>query len=221
MTRLLAHVEGQTEERFVNEVLAPYLYRRGFLSVGARRLGNARQRSRRGGIVSWGAARQDIVDHLKEDRGSFATTMVDYYGMPDSWPGRKVGGLCDATGKAKAVECALTEDVGSKLGRRFVPYVAMHEFEALLFSDCASFGKAIGRPDVASHFQGIRDAVATPEEIDDSPKTAPSKRVQALVPGYQKPFMGTLAAQAIGLHRMRRACPHFADWLARLEACVA
>ena len=221
MTRLLAHVEGQTEERFVNEVLAPYLYRRGFLSVGARRLGNARRRSRRGGIVSWGAARQDIVDHLREDCGSFATTMVDYYGMPDSWPGRKAGGGRDATGKAKAVECALAEDVGPKMGRRFVPYVAMHEFEALLFSDCASFGKAIGRPDVASHFQEIRDVFATPEEIDDSPKTAPSKRVQALVPGYQKPFMGTLAAQAIGLHRMRCECPHFADWLARLEACVA
>ena len=81
MTRLLVHVEGQTEERFVNEVLAPYLYQRGFLSVGARRLGNPRQRSRRGGIVPWRAARRDIVAHLKEDRGSFATTMVDYYGM--------------------------------------------------------------------------------------------------------------------------------------------
>lgn len=221
MTRLLVHVEGQTEERFVNEVLAPHLYERGFRSVGARLLGNSRRRSRRGGIVSWGAARRDIVAHLKEDRGSFATTMVDYYGMPDSWPGRKARGVCDAAGKAKAVECALAKDVGPKVGPRFVPYVAMHEFEALLFSDCDRFGKAIGRPDVASHFQGIRDVFATPEEIDDSPKTAPSKRVAALVPGYRKPFMGTLAALEIGLCRMRRECPHFADWLARLEACVA
>ena len=141
--------------------------------------------------------------------------------MPDSWPGRKAGGGRDAAGKAKAVEDALTEDVGTKLGRRFVPYVAMHKFEALLFSDCDRFGKAIGRPQLPARFQRIRDAFPTPEEIDDPPKTAPSKRVQALAPGYGKALMGTLAGQAIGLCRMRRECPHFADWLARLEACVA
>ena len=107
------------------------------------------------------------------------------------------------------------------MGRRFVPYVAMHEFEALLFSDCDRFGKAIDRPQLAARFQRIRNAFPTPEEIDDSPKTAPSKRVQALSPGYRKPLMGTLAALEIGLCRMRRECPHFADWLARLEACVA
>ena len=81
MTRLLVHVEGETEESFVNAVLAPHLYGRGFRSVDARLLGNSRRRDRRGGIGSWRAARRDIVAHLKEDRGSFATTMVDYYGM--------------------------------------------------------------------------------------------------------------------------------------------
>ena len=106
-------------------------------------------------------------------------------------------------------------------GRRFIPYAAMHEFEALLFSDCARFADAIGRSEIASGFQGIRNAFPTPEEIDDSQETAPSKRVQALVPGYRKPLFGTLAALEIGLCRMRRECPHFADWLTRLEACVA
>ena len=60
-------------------------------------------------------------------------------------------------------------------------------------------------------------AAATPEEIDDSPDTAPSKRIQALIPGYRKPLSGTLAARAIGLPRIRSACPHFSDWLDRLE----
>ena len=217
MTRLSVHAEGQTEESFVNEVLAPHLCERGFRSVDALLLG---------GIGSWKATRQDIVDHLKEDPNSFATTMVDYYGMPASWPGRKAGSGLGATGKAKAVEDALAKDVGTTMGprfdgRRFIPYVAMHEFEALLFSDCNRFGKAIGRPQLAARFQGIRDDFPTPEEIDDSPKTAPSKPVVALVPGYRKPLFGTLAALEIGLCRMRRECPHFADWLARLEACVA
>lgn len=217
MTRLLVHAEGQTEESFVSAVLAPHLYEQGFRSVDVLLLG---------GIGSWRAARQDIVDHLKEDPNSFATTMVDYYGMPASWPGRKAGSGLAATGKAEAVEAALAQDIARKMGpcfdsRRFVPYVAMHEFEALLFSDCARFGKAIGQPQLTMRFQRIRNAFLTPEEIDDSPETAPSKRVQALVPGYRKPLFGTLAAQEIGLRRMRRECPHFAEWLARLEACVA
>jgi hypothetical protein len=71
--------------------------------------------------------------------------------------------------------------MGSRFdARRFVPFVVMHEFEALLFSDCAAFGRGIYRPDLASGFQEIRDQFPTPEEIDDSPVTAPSKRVEAL-----------------------------------------
>ncbi len=34
MTRLLVHVEGQTEESFVNRILAPHLYTRDFSLVG-------------------------------------------------------------------------------------------------------------------------------------------------------------------------------------------
>lgn len=85
----------------------------------------------------------------------------------------------------------------------------MHEFEALLFSDCAAFGRGIGRPDLGGDFQEIRDAFENPEEIDDSPQTAPSKRVERLVRGYEKPLLGTLAALEIGLATMRRECPHF------------
>jgi hypothetical protein len=75
----------------------------------------------------------------------------------------------------------------------------MHEFEGLLFSDCAAFSRGIGRPDLAAGLQEIRDQFATPEEIDDSPVTAPSKRVEGLVPGYEKPLLGVLAILEIGL----------------------
>ena len=100
---------------------------------------------------------------------------------------------------------------------RFVPYVMMHEFEALLFSDCVTFASAIARPRLAAEFQQIRDGFNSPEEIDDTPGGAPSKRIETLVPGYQKPLMGTLAALEIGLPKMRTECPHFERWLARLE----
>ena len=226
MPRLLVHVEGQTEETFVNELLCPHLARLGWSMVSARLLGNARRRDRRGGIRSWDSARTEIVRHLREDAGRVVTTMVDYYGMPRTgsraWPGREHASSLPFPDKARTVEDALSasvhEAVGHGLGAtRFVPYVMMHEFEALLFSDCTAFGRGIGRPDLGDEFQQIRDAFQSPEEIDDSPETAPSKRVARLVRRYEKPLFGTLAALEIGLPTIRRECPHFGDWLNRLE----
>lgn len=103
---------------------------------------------------------------------------------------------------------------------RFVPFVMIHEFEALLFSDCQGFAEAIGREALAADFQGIRDAFPNPEQIDDSPQTAPSKRIAALVPQYEKPLIGVLASLQIGLEAMRRECPHFSGWLDWLQTAV-
>jgi hypothetical protein len=226
MSRLLIHVEGQTEEAFVNEILAPHLYGRGYEKVGARLVGNARQRDRRGGIHAWPAVRNDIIRHLREDPGSLATTLVDYYGLPQTgaraWPGRESAGLLLYPKKAFTVEQALSEDLRREMGEafhpdRFIPFVMMHEFEGLLFSDCVRFSVGIGRPDLKAAFQEVRDQFSSPEEINDSPVTAPSKRVERLVPGYQKPLLGTLAVLEIGLDAICRECPHFREWLQRLE----
>lgn len=230
LTRLLIHVEGETEETFVNEVLREHLVACGYSDVSARLLGNARQRDRRGGARAWESARRDIVSHLRGDPGCVASTMVDYYAMPRSgpraWPGRSEARGVPAAGRAEVVESALLEDVTAEMGasfdpRRFVPFVTMHEFEALLFSDCRRFGQGIGREDLVPALEAIRRDFATPEEIDDSPITAPSKRVEGLVAGYQKPLLGTLAALEVGLDAMREECPHFRAWLERLEDAAA
>jgi len=229
MARLLVLVEGETEETFVKEILRPHLYgsvEYGYEKVAARLIGNARQRDRRGGIRPWSSVRGDILGHLREDQGSIVTTMVDYYALPQTggraWPGRaKAGGLPFAQ-KATTVEDALFADVGQNMGRnfdarRFIPFVMMHEFEGLLFSDCDLFASGIEQPDLAQKFQAIRNQFTSPEEINDSPITAPSKRVQELVPGYEKPLLGTLAIIEIGLDKIRAECPHFRHWLERLE----
>lgn len=230
MSRLLVHVEGPTEETFVNELLAPHLVARGYSSVSARILGTARQRGRRGGIVGWPNARREIVNHLKADGGAVATTMVDYYALPQSgpnaWPGRSTPRSLNQEYKVTAVHSPLLADVASALGvgpdtNRFVPFVVMHESEGLLFSDCEAFGRGIGRPDLISEFTRIRSQFSTPEEINDSATTAPSKRVEALIPSYEKPLLGTLAALEIGLPAMQSECPSFRGWLARLEQSVA
>lgn len=221
MSRLLVLVEGETEETFVNGMLERHLRSRGYTRVSARLIGKTRRRSHRGGTLPWSPARSEIVRFLKMDRGAAVALMVDYYGLPKSekvgWPGRSAGS------GAEAVEQAIAEDIANAMGRgfdrgRFLPGILMHEFEALLFSDCEAFGRAIGHPEIVSDLQAILDRFGSPEAIDDSPEGAPSRRIGSLVPGYNKPFMGNLAVLETGLDKIRAECPHFRTWLERLEA---
>jgi hypothetical protein len=229
MARLIVQVEGVTEEEFVNALLAPHLVVRGWESVAAIRMGRARSRDRRHGVKGWDVVLPSILKHLKQDAGCCVTTLVDYYGLPATgpraWPGREEADRLPIAKRGAWVQHALERAVAEALGhayaaRRFLPFVIMHEFEGLLFSDCGRFADAIGQPDLAGSFQKIRDAFVTPEEINDSPLTAPSKRVETLLPGYAKPLMGPLAALGIGLETIRRECPHFRAWIGQLEQWV-
>jgi len=56
------------------------------------------------------------------------------------------------------------------------------------------------------------------EKINDSEQTAPSKRIVGLNPGYSKVTDDVLISQKISLDVMRAQCPHFNDWLRKLEA---
>jgi hypothetical protein len=120
MAHLLIHVEGQTEEDFVNDILRDYLLAKGYDDVSARIVGNARLRQRRGGIRPWPSVRNDIVNHLKEDPACIATTMVDFYGLPQegagAWPGRKAAAGLTSKGKPISVEDELLADVVAEMG---------------------------------------------------------------------------------------------------------
>jgi Domain of unknown function (DUF4276) len=227
VVRLKVLVEGTTEAAFVAEVLEARLRPIGYQRVDAIRFGNPRVGSQREGVGAWSRARADLLAHLRNDRAALLTTMVDYYGMPSvgarAWPGRAEAAKRPFTSKASCVEAAVLEDVAGAMGTgfdrpRFLPFVVMHEFEGLLFSDCERLAQGIGQPQLAGQLQAIRDRFASPEEINDSPETAPSKRLVGLVPRYQKPFLGPLAALEIGLERIRAECPHFDRWVRQLEA---
>lgn len=226
MTRLLVHVEGQTEETFVNEILAPHLYQFGYSHVNARLLGNSRQRSNRGGIKAWHAVRSDILRHLKSDQESFSTLMVDYYALPHSgpnlWPMRSQSVNLDFANKASVIQQALHEEICAEMGSnfqdgRFIPYIMMYEFEGLLFSNPNGLAKGIGFDHLSPNFQDIRENFDSPEHINDSPQTAPSKRILNLVPEYNKPLQGVLAILEIGLDVIREECPLFDCWVQQLE----
>ena len=151
--------------------------------------------------------------------------MFDYYGMPRDWPGRKDAGDKPHGERASAIEEGMRTNLEEAMGKRgrhdaFIPYVQMHEFEALLFAKPEVLGgvlQGVSPDDAVRRLKRIADCFATPEEIDDSKATAPSKRILGIAPGYQKKHLGVIVASKIGLDAIRTACPNFNAWMRRLE----
>jgi hypothetical protein len=223
MARLKIVVEGQTEERFVKDVLADHLAPRNVFAT-AFRVGKP---GHRGGIRSYLSAQRDLRAALTQDRGAFVSTMFDYYAMPDSWPGRIVARAKQGSERACVIEAALSADIASSLdGRfqanlRFLPYVQLHEFEALLFASPQVMAREFGDASLEAKLQEVRDGFDTPEDINDDPQTAPSKRIESIFGDYKKPLYGKRISMEIGIPVIRAACPHFHDWLTRLERLAA
>ena len=212
MARLLIHVEGQTEEGFVNEVLRDHLVSKGYHSVEARIVGNARLRQRRGGIRPWPSVKADIVNHLREDPGCIATTMVDYYalpqGHPGGWPGRAESKKQSSI-KRKAfwVQDAVHKNLVAEMGggfdsKRFVPFVVMHEFEGLLFSDCVAFSHSIGRSDLEISLRKIQRNFQHQRRLM-------IRRTQRLRSAWKISYPATRSRFWASLLCWRLACPGF------------
>jgi hypothetical protein len=148
--------------------------------------------------------------------------MFDYYGLPDDFPGvdseEVPSRLPD---RVEYLEDQLARTFDDP--HRFIPYLQVHEFEALLYSDVETLHQTMSALSGNSHSQLDRlrrlvDQFDTPEDIDDDPETAPSKRLLDFFPGYQKIPFGELIAESIGLETIRAECPHFNAWVTRLES---
>jgi len=217
--RLNIVCEGPTESTIVRNIISHHLVT---FSVAARvpMIGTS---GKKGGSVTLKRIRENVRDCLLQDRNSYCTTFVDFYGIDPDFPGKKEAagklGLSDmqrVVCDAFADTLAQTLDEGPM--RRFIPYVQMHEFEGLLFSDPSQLASALRRQDLAQPFWAIRNAFDTPEHINDCSQTAPSKRIQEIFPRYRKVQMGERAARAITLDKIRQQCPLFNAWLDELES---
>ena len=219
--RLNFVVEGQTERRFVENILRPHLADWS-IWVAARCVETKRSRSRKysGGIPNYAKAKRDIELWMKEDQNSDArfTTMFDLYALPGDFPGYDDAGQeRDPYARVGLLEDALGEDISDG---RFVPYLQLHEFEALLFADPTKLEERFNR-----HSAGIGRLAqvagqANPELINDGNETAPSKRIIREIPEYEsdKASSGPIVAERIGLTTLRAKCHHFAEWLGKLES---
>lgn len=215
--RLRVLVEGQTEETFVRNLLGPHLLLSGLVMepivVSTKRIKAGGKF--KGGITSYQQVRREIRI-LLQDRGAAAvTTMIDFYGLPEDFPGRarvSAGGSCYE--RVAILEEAFQADIDHKL---LLPYFSLHEFEALLLASPPDIGKALpGQPAMDRLAEDLQ-AFASPEEVNDGPETHPAARIQRSVTGYQKRLHGPVIAERIGLAVLRARCRHFDDWLRRLE----
>lgn len=219
--RLHLLVEGQTEEGFVNSVLAPYLNSQ-LVITDARMIQTGRRRDTayKGGAVRFERLRSDLGRWMREDTSAVFSIMFDFYRLDDGFPGySELGTLADSREKARKLEAGMRDEFGTRL----IPYLQVHEFESLLFSAPEEFETQFPQnPRLVARLRQIRAAHGNPELIDDGPETAPSKRIEAAVRdevglNYKKPTHGIAIASAIGIERIRAACPHFNDWLSALE----
>ncbi len=219
MKRIHILLEGQTEEAFVRDVLRPHFLTRGAwvsYSIFATKRSKAGAKFK-GGVSSYQKIKKDILPLLRDSSLVALTTMVDYYGLPDDFPGKSTlqGKTCFQ--RVAYLENAWKIDINH---RRFIPYLALHEFEALLFAAPSAIAAAFPGSHVEKELLAIRNKYASPEQINDGPKTHPSAQLKALLPHYRKRRHGPLIASNIGLAAMRAVSPHFHEWLAKLEALI-
>ena len=222
MNELVVIVEGETEQTFVRDQLAEHLAPHNTtvwpVLPGRRRI--------HGGVKKWEVARQDIIRTLKERR--YCSTMFDYYAMPNDWPGRKEAAGKAWPARARYVEEMIHAEIVTAMGnsfdpKYFIPYIQLHEFEALVFSQVetlASVLSPIGGQSserLVETFSKILRVAGHPEAINDGYETCPSRRIEKIVPAYRKRLQGPIVTRRIGIDVLREQCTHFGEWLAHLE----
>ena len=219
MKQVLVVCEGQTEEVFVNEILAPALWDRNVF-LYPRLI--ATSRHSKGGSLKGQRVLRFLGNTLRERRNIHVTTFFDLYGLPSDFPGQsEAAAQVDPVDRAAAVEAefhtAVIQAVGCAPGR-FLPHIQPHEFEALLFSEPGRFAEVEPAwQRYVAQLEMARQSARSPEYINDGSETHPSARLRDLLrPRYNKVRHGKAVSERVGIDRMRAECAHFHRWLERL-----
>ena len=213
MKRLTIVCEGPTESEFCMEILAPALLKWD-IYVDAPLV-----KKSNGGIVPWPNIKRQIEMHLHEGN-AYVSMLVDYYGIKDSYkfPGwmesKTISSLSD---RLQFLCDKMKDDIAPELSSRFIPYIQIHEFESLLFSDIVVFKDIFDKKEM--DYTILEDAIrefSNPEEINSRPTLAPSKRLINAVPGYDKVLFGNYIASETGLIKIMDRCLLFNQWVSAL-----
>ena len=216
--------EGATEDRFAQKVLKPHL--KGFgIVVKTQLLLTNKRKNFHGGMISYQRTKNDLSIWIKQLSGNknethYFTTMFDLYALPNDFHG-----YSDAKSKANCYETVqlLEEAFSNDINfYRFIPYIQLHDFEALVF--CGLDYLLIEYPDMISEVESLRRILTgydnNPERINDSPMTAPPKQVIKAFESkhhYDIPKMGEFVTSKVGIKELKDKCLHFKEWIEKLE----
>lgn len=220
MNRIIIICEGQTEQEFCNTLLQPHFCAHG-ITLQAPLI-----KKTMGGIANWNVLKREIETYLRREKDVLVTTLIDYYGIKDShgfplWAEKQA--IADKNQRLDELEAAIQANVDENLRPHFVPYLQLHEFEGLLFSDKQAFYTTFNEDELAGEDE-LEQTFAdfnNPEMINDGVETSPSHRLERIISGYEKVVYGCCLAEAIGLEKMRQKSPRFDNWLKRLETNIA
>jgi hypothetical protein len=176
----------------------------------------------KGGLLKYIKFRNDVLRWIQSDNGranTFYTSFIDLYAFPrdaESPYTAQIQSIVDPYQRIAALENAIGQNINHP---NFIPYVQLHEFEALLLVEPDRLLTMY--PDGQTGITRLKRDIGNtnPEEINESPQTAPSKRIINHLPNYQgqKAQVGPLVAEDIGLNLLRQKCPHFNEWINKLE----
>lgn len=207
--------EGQTEEEFVNGILRPYFNSHQIYDV--RPILMTTSKGHKGGDVKYDRLKHNINKLLKRETDILVTTFIDFFRLVSDFP--KFGEAQEKHNKIERVdflEQVLAEAIDNA---RFIPYIQLHEFEALLFAAKDGFEFL---PDLKqSNLNRLLTAVEekhNPEELNDGELTAPSKRLEQSISGFDKnkPFYGGIIAEVNTINPVLERCLRFSKWVETL-----
>ena len=220
MVEVIVFAEGQSEEQFIKQVIAPSL-RHQQIYLKAQTLKTSQQG--RGGAVTFGRVKFYARNALRQYPNAVLSTFFDLYGLDTDFPEfDEAKQLADTAQRVTKLERALHAAIVAHAGcreERFIPHIQPYEFEGLLFSDVNALSMTEPRwQSRLNDLQAIRNAFPTPEHINDSFETKPSRRLEDLLePQYRKTRHGPLAAGRVTLATMEEECQHFRSWMAKLR----
>lgn len=221
MQEVIVIAEGQTEEAFIKQVVAPFFYSQQIYLKPF--LMNTSSTSK-GGAVSFDRLKKNVRNTLNGNKRIILTTFLDLYGLDTSFPNFSQAEFqTDVYRKVDVLEQAMHQELVNFVGcrsERIIPYIQPYEFEGLLFSDvellCSIEPTWHNAEERLKH---MRSQVQSPEHINNGYETKPSKRLEDnLHPKYKKTTHGPRIAQHIGLAKMEQECPHFKSWMDKLRA---
>lgn len=221
MKRIFVVTEGQSETNFVKSVLAPYFVDRCIFIPNTVVTKNDYRNGivYKGGISNYQQIRNTLTKSLmsaSKSPDSFVTTMFDYYGLPRDVPGMNgIGDIEDPYQRISVIESAIA-DAESSNTHFFFPYIQLHEFESMIFSDLSVLQDMYFEYDIA-YLEKSLEQQENPELINNGIETAPSKRIYKCIPHYDKANVGVDILAQIGIENIATKCKHFSGWLEQIE----